>query len=96
MNGVEFTKASVKFPCVDIPILMGSRRMMKTLCAMTSSQGANDLPDYRRFFFLARSKNMLALRKNQRCFENRARLLDAEVQKQTAGDQSREQETVLR
>jgi putative two-component system response regulator len=61
-------------------------------------EGANDflIKPVDKIEFLARTRNMLALRKNQRFLEDRAAWLDAEVAKATAEIRAREQETILR
>lgn len=99
MNGVEFISAFRKITsCVDIPILMITANDETAVRYDALDAGANDflIKPVDKVEFLARSKNMLALRKNQRLLENRAAWLDAEVQKATAEIKAREQETVLR
>ena len=99
MNGVEFISAFRKIPsCVDIPILMITANDETAVRYDALEAGANDflIKPVDKVEFLARSKNMLALRKNQRLLENRAAWLDSEVQKATAEIKAREQETVLR
>lgn len=99
MNGVQFISAFRKIcSCVDIPILMITANDETAVRYEALDAGANDflIKPVDKIEFLARTKNMLALRRNQRLLEDRAAWLDAEVQKATAEIKAREQETVLR
>ena len=99
MDGVEFIRRfRCIFGCQDIPVLMITANDEVELRYMALDVGANDflIKPIDKIEFLARSKNMLALRKNQRYLEDRAAWLDVEVQKATADIRERERETVLR
>jgi putative two-component system response regulator len=99
MNGVEFIRRfRCIFGCHDIPVLMITANNELELRYQALDAGANDflIKPVDRIEFLARTKNMLALRKNQRFLESRATWLDFEVKKATAEIRAREQETVLR
>lgn len=99
INGVEFIR---RFRCIhgcsDIPILMITANDEVELRYQALDAGANDflIKPIDKIEFLARTKNMLALRRNQRYLEDRAAWLDVEVRKATAEIRKREQETVLR
>lgn len=99
MNGIEFIR---RFRCIDgcqdIPVLMITANDEVELRYQALDVGANDflIKPIDKIEFLARSKNMLALRKNQRFLEDRASWLDEEVRKATADIRERERETVLR
>ncbi len=99
IDGVEFIR---RFRCIegcqDIPILMITANDEVQLRYQALDAGANDflIKPIDKIEFLARTKNMLALRKNQRLLEGRAAWLDEEVRKATAEIREREQETVLR
>ena len=99
MNGVEFIRRfRCLYGCQDIPILMITANDEVELRYQALDAGANDflIKPIDKIEFLARTKNMLALRKNQRYLEDRAAWLDVEVRKATADIREREQETVLR
>lgn len=99
MNGIEFITRFRKISaCLDIPILMITANDETAVRYDALEAGANDFLNkpIDKIEFLARSKNMLALRKSQRLLENRAAWLDAEVKKATAEIKAREQETILR
>ncbi|MDO8700832.1 MAG: response regulator [Undibacterium sp.] len=99
IDGVEFIRR-FRFieGCQDIPILMITANDEVQLRYQALDAGANDflIKPIDKIEFLARTKNMLALRKNQRLLEGRAAWLDEEVRKATAEIREREQETVLR
>lgn len=99
INGIEFIRRFRLFPhCHDIPVLMITANDEVVLRYEALEVGANDflIKPVDKIEFLARTKNMLALRRNQRYLENRASWLDAEVQKATLEIREREQETILR
>ncbi|WP_343044249.1 HD domain-containing phosphohydrolase [Undibacterium seohonense] len=99
MNGIEFIRQFRNLPhCQDIPVLMITANDEVALRYQALEVGANDflIKPVDKIEFLARTKNMLALRRHQRLLENRAAWLDAEVQKATAEIRAREQETILR
>jgi putative two-component system response regulator len=99
MNGIEFIRRFRQFEhCQDIPVLMITANDEVALRYEALEVGANDflIKPVDKIEFLARTKNMLALRRNQRYLENRASWLDAEVRKATLEIREREQETILR
>lgn len=99
MNGIEFIHQFRQIPhCADIPVLMITSSEELQVRYEAFEAGANDflIKPVDKIEFLARTKNMLALRKNQRFLEDRATWLDAEVRKATAEIRAREQETILR
>jgi putative two-component system response regulator len=99
MNGVEFIRRFRQLNgCKDIPVLMITANDEVALRYEALEVGANDflIKPVDKIEFLARTKNMLALRRNQRYLENRAAWLNEEVQKATLAIRAREQETILR
>ncbi len=99
MHGVDFISRFRQIPaCLDIPILMITANDETAVRYEALEAGANDFLNkpIDKIEFLARTKNMLALRKNQRLLENRAVWLDSEVKKATAEIKLREKETILR
>lgn len=99
MNGVEFIRRFRQLNgCKDIPVLMITANDEVALRYEALEVGANDflIKPVDKIEFLARTKNMLALRRNQRYLENRASWLNEEVQKATLAIRAREQETILR
>ena len=99
MDGVEFIRRfRCIYGCQDIPILMITANDEVQLRYQALDVGANDflIKPIDKIEFLARTKNMLALRKNQRFLQDRAAWLDEEVRKATAEIRERERETVLR
>jgi len=99
MNGVEFIRRFRQLNgCKDIPVLMITATDDVALRYEALEVGANDflIKPVDKIEFLARTKNMLALRRNQRYLENRASWLNEEVQKTTLAIRAREQETILR
>lgn len=99
MNGIEFIRRFRQLNgCKDIPILMITANDEVALRYEALEVGANDflIKPVDKIEFLARTKNMLALRRNQRYLENRASWLNEEVKKATLAIRAREQETILR
>ena len=99
MNGVEFIRQFRQQPrCQDIPVLMITANDELELRYEALDVGANDflIKPIDKIEFLARTKNMLALRRSQRFLEDRASWLDSEVEKATAEIRARERETILR
>ncbi|MCX7220506.1 MAG: response regulator [Burkholderiales bacterium] len=99
IDGVEFIRRfRCIYGCQDIPVLMITANDEVELRYQALDAGANDflIKPIDKIEFLARTKNMLALRRNQRYLEDRAAWLDVEVRKATAEIRKREQETVLR
>ncbi len=96
MDGVEFIRRfRCIYGCQDIPILMITANDEVQLRYQALDVGANDflIKPIDKIEFLARTKNMLALRKNQRFLQDRAAWLDEEVRKATAEIRERERET---
>lgn len=99
MNGIEFIRQFRQLPhCADIPLLVITSSEEMAVRYEAFEAGANDflIKPVDKIEFLARTKNMLALRRNQRFLEDRATWLDAEVKKATSEIRAREQETILR
>lgn len=99
MNGIEFIRQFRAIQhCADLPVLMITANDEVALRYEALEVGANDflIKPVDKIEFLARTKNMLALRRHQRHLEDRASWLDAEVQKATLEIRERERETILR
>lgn len=99
MDGVEFIRRFRQISsCTDIPVLMITANNELELRYQALDVGANDflIKPIDKIEFLARTKNMLALRKSQRFLEDRAAWLDEEVRQATAEIRDRERETILR
>ena len=99
MNGIEFIRQFRALPhCADLPALMITANDEVALRYEALEAGANDflIKPVDKIEFLARTKNMLALRRHQRYLEDRASWLDAEIQKATLEIRERERETILR
>ncbi|MBC3934616.1 response regulator [Undibacterium sp. CY7W] len=99
MDGVAFISHFRQLPgCADIPVLMITANSGLELRYQALDVGATDflIKPIDRIEFLARTKNMLALRRSQRFLEDRASWLNVEVQKATAEIRARERETILR
>jgi len=99
MDGVEFIRRFRELPgCHDIPVLMITANNELALRYQALDVGANDflIKPIDKIEFLARTKNMLALRKSQRFLEDRAIWLDVEVKKATSEIRARERETIFR
>jgi len=99
MDGIEFIRRFRTMPgCHDIPVLMITANNELALRYQALDVGANDflIKPIDKIEFLARTKNMLALRKSQRFLEDRAIWLDVEVKKATAEIRARERETIFR
>lgn len=99
MNGIEFIRQFRAIQhCADLPVLMITANDEVALRYEALEAGANDflIKPVDKIEFLARTKNMLALRRHQRFLENRASWLNAEIQKATIEIRARERETILR
>lgn len=99
MDGVAFISHFRQLQgCADIPVLMITANSELELRYQALDVGATDflIKPIDRIEFLARTKNMLALRRSQRFLEDRASWLNVEVQKATAEIRARERETILR
>lgn len=99
MDGVEFIRRFRRLPgCHDIPVLMITANSELELRYQALDVGANDflIKPIDKIEFLARTKNMLALRKSQRFLLDRASWLAVEVKKATTEIRARERETIFR
>jgi putative two-component system response regulator len=99
MHGVDFIRAFRQLKsCRDIPVLMITANDELEVRYQALEVGANDFltKPLDRIEFLARTRNMLALRKSQRFLEDRAAWLAVEVKKATAEIRAREKETIVR
>ena len=99
MNGLEFVAAFRALPgCQEVPALMITASHETEIRHNALNQGVNDFltKPVDRVEFLARSRNMLALRKSQKALSDRAAWLADEVAKATAEITSRELDTIFR
>ncbi|WP_329604938.1 two-component system response regulator [Undibacterium rivi] len=99
MNGIEFIRRFREMDgCHDIPVLMITANNELELRYQALDAGVNDflIKPIDKIEFLARTRNMLALRKSQRFLEDKAMWLDESVKKATAEILERERETVFR
>lgn len=99
MDGISFITQFRALPgCGDVPIVMITANDELEVRYQALEAGANDflIKPIDKIEFLARVKNMLALRKSQRLLEDRAEWLDDEVRKATADIRARERDTILR
>lgn len=99
LNGVELLRRFRATPaCANIPVLMITASDVTQIRYLALESGANDFlsKPLDRIEFLARARNMLALRSSQKQLEERASWLAAEVAKATQEILRREQETILR
>lgn len=99
MNGIEFIRRFRELDgCHDIPVLMITANNELELRYQALDAGVNDflIKPIDKIEFLARTRNMLALRKSQRFLEDKAMWLDESVKKATAEILERERETIFR
>jgi len=99
MNGIEFIRRFRELDgCHDIPVLMITANNELELRYQALDAGVNDflIKPIDKIEFLARTRNMLALRKSQRFLEDKAIWLDESVKKATAEILDRERETIFR
>lgn len=99
MNGIEFIRRFRELDgCHDIPVLMITANNELELRYQALDAGVNDflIKPIDKIEFLARTRNMLALRKSQRFLEDKAIWLDESVKKATAEILERERETIFR
>ncbi len=98
-DGMEFIERFRKIQeKKDIPILMITANHETSVRYQALELGATDFltKPVDRVEFIARAKNMLALRKSQKALANRAEWLASEVRKATATILQRERETLWR
>lgn len=99
LDGLGFLKAFREIPgCGDVPVLMVTASHEADVRYSALNQGANDFltKPVDRVEFMARARNMLALRRSQRALADRASWLADEVKKATAVIADRELDTILR
>lgn len=99
MDGLEFIRHLRREPRHDdLPILMVTADHEKTVRYAALEEGASDFLNkpVDRMEFLARVKNMLALRRSQQALSNRAATLAEEVKRAVAEIHDRERETIVR
>lgn len=97
-DGMEFLRALRSHPDkTDVPVVMITGNHDAQLRYDALGAGANDFltKPVDRAEFIARSKNMLALRKQQKDLADRAAWLTDEVRKATAELRARERETIF-
>ena len=99
MDGVEFVRRFRACPGrEDIPVLMVTANDQIEVRHQALDAGANDFltKPIDKAEFMARTRNMLSLRRAQRRLEDRAAWLAEEVSKATAAILARERETIIR
>ena len=99
MNGIEFIRQFRACPALaDIPLLMVTANDQVEIRHTALEAGANDFltKPIDRIEFLARTRNMLAIRRNQRKLLDHAEWLASEVDKATAELRLREREIIFR
>lgn len=97
MDGLMFIEALQQQGLRDAPILMVTANHDRDVRHQALANGARDFltKPIDNLEFMARIRNMLALRESTQALKNRAAWLDAEVQKATAAILAREQETIV-
>jgi len=99
IDGIEFIQRFRANPGrEDIPVLMVTANDQIDVRHRALEAGANDFltKPIDKAEFMARTRNMISLRRSQRKLEDRADWLDAEVKKATAEILARERETIIR
>ena len=99
LDGIEFIRRFRSAPGrADIPVLMVTANDQVAVRHQALDAGANDFltKPIDKTEFMARSRNMLSLRRGQRRLENHAASLAEEVRLATAEILARERETVIR
>ena len=99
LDGIEFIRRFRTLPgCADIPLLMVTANDQIGVRHQALEAGANDflVKPIDKTEFLARSRNMLALRRSQRRLSDHAAWLEDEVSKATADILAREREMIFR
>jgi putative two-component system response regulator len=98
MDGIEFSKQFRNIPGYeDIPLLMVTANNESSVRINALASGVTDFLNkpLDNAEFLARARNMLALRKSHKQLADRAAWLSDEVRKATAEIMAREQETIF-
>lgn len=97
LNGLEFIAQLEPDPRLRPPVLMVTASQDVEIRHRALENGANDflIKPIDKVEFLARTRNMLQLRRASVALENRAAWLATEVAKATADLRAREQETIL-
>lgn len=99
LDGIEFVRRfRACHGCGDIPVLMVTANDQIEVRHQALDAGANDFltKPIDKAEFMARTRNMLSLRRSQRKLEDRAAWLAEEVKKATAEILARERETIVR
>ena len=99
LDGLEFIRAFRQIPeRAEIPIVMVTTSDVREVRYQALEYGATDFLNkpVDKIELLARTRNMLALRQNQKSLRDRAAWLAQEVRKATAELVEREQEVILR
>jgi putative two-component system response regulator len=99
LDGIEFVRRFRASPGrEDIPVLMVTANDHIEVRHQALEAGANDFltKPIDKAEFMARTRNMLSLRRGQRTLEDRAAWLAEEVKKATAEILARERETIVR
>lgn len=99
LDGIEFVRRFRACPGrEDIPVLMVTANDQIEVRHQALDAGANDFltKPIDKAEFMARTRNMLSLRRSQRKLEDRAAWLAEEVRKATAEILARERETIVR
>lgn len=99
LDGIEFVRRFRACPGrEDIPVLMVTANDQIEVRHQALEAGANDFltKPIDKAEFMARTRNMLSLRRSQRKLEDRAAWLAEEVKKATAEILARERETIVR
>ncbi|MCX7192754.1 MAG: response regulator [Proteobacteria bacterium] len=99
LDGIEFVRQFRACPGrEDIPVLMVTANDQIEVRHQALEAGANDFltKPIDKAEFMARTRNMLSLRRSQRKLEDRAAWLAEEVKKATAEILARERETIIR
>jgi putative two-component system response regulator len=99
MDGIEFIRRLRACPGrSDIPILMVTADDQTETRHQALEAGANDFltKPIDKIEFMARTRNMLSMRRSQRELQNHAAWLDSEVKKATKEILERERETIIR
>ncbi|MEI7457538.1 MAG: HD domain-containing phosphohydrolase [Nitrosomonadales bacterium] len=99
LDGIEFVRQfRASEGRADIPVLMVTANDQVAVRHHALEAGANDFltKPIDKAEFMARTRNMLSLRRSQRKLEDRAAWLNEEVKKATAEILARERETVIR
>lgn len=99
LDGIEFVRRFRAFPGrIDVPVLMVTANDQVEVRHQALEAGANDFltKPIDKVEFMARTRNMLSLRRSQRKLEDHAAWLEDEVRKATAEIVARERETIVR